>query len=274
MTRQFHRPARLDPEVAESIEGAADTASSSELAHRAAQALLGGRSLPDDSHGSYDDGASDDPGEWITRPGVVAAVAAHGVDAVAELWADSPATTLPGALWRLFLVREWIRRDPALIARRYATVVDLSGAGDTTLSRFEAARAERVRSPRPRICAPPWTGSSPGSWMTSSPWRRSSGSPPHSCGRSRPARTRCGSSTTPMSSPTASPAGTPRSWRPPTSWPRPRAGPPPAVSTDRRRFRLLLLSVPVGAFRSGSATYEIRPPTASSWRLRRGTMPS
>ena len=52
MTRQFHRPARLDPEVAESIEGAADTASSSELAHRAAQALLGGRSLPDDSHSS------------------------------------------------------------------------------------------------------------------------------------------------------------------------------------------------------------------------------
>ena len=145
MTRQFHRPARLDPEVAESIEGAADTASSSELAHRAAQALLGGRSLPDDSHGSYDDGASDDPGEWITRPGVVAAVAAHGVDAVAELWADSPATTLR----RLFLVREWIRRDPALIARRYATVVDLNGAGDTTLSRFEAARAEARPVPSP-----------------------------------------------------------------------------------------------------------------------------
>ena len=149
MTRQFHRPARLDPEVAESIEGAADTASSSELAHRAAQALLGGRSLPDDSHSSYDDGASDDPGEWITRPGVVAAVAAHGVDAVAELWADSPATTLPGALWRLFLVREWIRRDPALVARRYATVVDLNGAGDTTLSRFEAARAEARPVPSP-----------------------------------------------------------------------------------------------------------------------------
>ena len=149
MTRQFHRPARLDPEVAESIEGAADTASSSELAHRAAQALLGGRSLPDDSHSSYDDGASDDPGEWITRPGVVAAVAAHGVDAVAELWADSPATTLPGALWRLFLVREWIRRDPAPIARRYATVIDLSAADDSALSRFEAARAEARPAPSP-----------------------------------------------------------------------------------------------------------------------------
>ena len=81
----------------------------------------------------------------------MAGVAAHGVDAVAELWADSPAATLPGALWRLFLVREWIRRDPALIARRYATVIDLSGlsADDGALARFEAARAEARPAPSP-----------------------------------------------------------------------------------------------------------------------------
>ena len=155
MTRQFHRPARLDPETAESIEGAADTASSSELAHRAAQALIGGRPSAGGHSGdpdvSSDAGASDDLGEWITRPGVVAAVASHGVDTVAELWADSPATTLPGTLWRLFLVREWIRRDPALVARRYATVIDLSGlsADDGALARFEAARAEARPAPSP-----------------------------------------------------------------------------------------------------------------------------
>lgn len=145
MTRQFHRPARLDPEAAESIEGAIDTAASSELAHQAAQALFGDSPLADDGPGAGD------PGEWITRPGVVAVVAAHGVDAVAELWADSPAATLPGALWRLFLVREWIRRDPALIARRYATVIDLSGlsADDGALARFEAARAEARPAPSP-----------------------------------------------------------------------------------------------------------------------------
>ena len=166
MTRQFHRPARLDPETAESIEGAADTASSSELAHRAAQALIGGRPSAGGHSGdpdvSSDAGASDDLGEWITRPGVVAAVASHGVDTVAELWADSPATTLPGTLWRLFLVREWIRRDPALVARRYATVIDLSALSDDAanadnadnadggaLSRFEAARAEARPVPSP-----------------------------------------------------------------------------------------------------------------------------
>ena len=143
MTRQFHRPARLDPEAAESIEGAIDTAAASELAHQAAQALFGDSPLADDGPGAGD------PGEWITRPGVVAGVAAHGVDAVAELWADSPAVTLPGALWRLFLVREWIRRDPAPIARRYATVIDLSAADDSALSRFEAARAEARPAPSP-----------------------------------------------------------------------------------------------------------------------------
>ena len=72
MTRQFHRPARLDPEAAESIEGAIDTAASSELAHQAAQALFGDSPLADDGPGAGD------PGEWITRPGVVAVVAHPG----------------------------------------------------------------------------------------------------------------------------------------------------------------------------------------------------
>ena len=94
MARQFHRPARLDPEAAEQIEGSADTAVASELAHRAAQALIGG--FPGTEDG-------DDP---VTRSGIVTAVAANGVDDIAELWADSPATTLPGTLWRLFLVHE------------------------------------------------------------------------------------------------------------------------------------------------------------------------
>ena len=147
MTRQFHRPARLDPEAAESIEGAVDTAAASELAHQAAQALVGGGAPVGDEPDAA--GAPGDSGEWITRPGVVAAVADHGVDAVAELWADSPAATLPGSLWRLFLVREWIRRDPAPIARRYATVIDLSAADDSALSRFEAARAEARPAPSP-----------------------------------------------------------------------------------------------------------------------------
>src|SRR5450830_941181 len=50
-----------------------------------------------------------DPREAEELPG--------GVDAA--LWADSPANTLPGALWRLYALREWVRRDPSIIAERY-----------------------------------------------------------------------------------------------------------------------------------------------------------
>ena len=88
MTRQFHRPARLDPEAAENIEGSQDTAVASELAHLAAQALIGGFAT---ASGEDEGGA---PHEELTGPltreGVVRAVASHGVDDVAELWADSP----------------------------------------------------------------------------------------------------------------------------------------------------------------------------------------
>ncbi|MGI6879308.1 DNA-directed RNA polymerase subunit beta [Microbacterium sp. gxy059] len=37
---------------------------------------------------------------------------AHGVDDIAQLWARSPAASLPGALWRLYLVQLSIHRDP------------------------------------------------------------------------------------------------------------------------------------------------------------------
>lgn len=125
MARQFHRPARLDPEVAEQLPGAGDTAVSSELAHQSAQVLVGGFPY-----------ASQAP---LSRQAVLAAVNEHGVETVAELWADAPAQTLPGTLWRLYLVREWIRRDPELVQRRYATTVDLRQADAETLLRFERA---------------------------------------------------------------------------------------------------------------------------------------
>src|SRR5690625_5940353 len=35
----------------------------------------------------------------------------EGIDIVAGMWADSPATTLPGILWRLYLLREWTKQD-------------------------------------------------------------------------------------------------------------------------------------------------------------------
>jgi hypothetical protein len=40
----------------------------------------------------------------------------HGLDALAELWARSSAHSLPGALWRIYLVRVLIGQDPDGVA--------------------------------------------------------------------------------------------------------------------------------------------------------------
>jgi hypothetical protein len=50
----------------------------------------------------------------------VALVDDLGLSTVAELWADRPARSLPGALWRLYALREWVRRDPVGASADYA----------------------------------------------------------------------------------------------------------------------------------------------------------
>ncbi|WP_226920934.1 hypothetical protein [Georgenia subflava] len=103
--RHFRRPAMLDPAQAELIEGDEDPAMRSEVAHTTAQALVhGGRENAEDA-------------DLVRR--LVTLVDTEGLDAIAALWARSPHTTLPGTLWRLYLLREWVRRDPATVADRY-----------------------------------------------------------------------------------------------------------------------------------------------------------
>lgn len=103
--RRPRRPAMLEPAMAEQIVGDEDPAIRSEIAHQTAQVLVGeGRARADDP-------------ELVTR--LVTLVEREGLDAVATLWSRSPATTLPGTLWRLYLLREWVRRDPRQVAERY-----------------------------------------------------------------------------------------------------------------------------------------------------------
>ena len=51
---------------------------------------------------------------------LVALVDDLGLSTLAELWADRPARSLPGALWRLYALREWVRRDPVGASSDYA----------------------------------------------------------------------------------------------------------------------------------------------------------
>lgn len=61
--------------------------------------------------------ATDDPA--VTRR-LVAIVDEVGLPTLADLWASRPARSLPGALWRLYLLREWMHADPEGAAREYA----------------------------------------------------------------------------------------------------------------------------------------------------------
>ncbi|MDO5720547.1 MAG: hypothetical protein Q4P05_07400 [Actinomycetaceae bacterium] len=101
---RFRRPAMLSFEDAEKIEGDEDPAAAFQVAMTSARALLG---LSDDEFGP-------DAVENLVR-----AIASEGVDIVADLWERSPAFTLPGAFWRLYLFNEWYQRDPLLIHERF-----------------------------------------------------------------------------------------------------------------------------------------------------------
>jgi hypothetical protein len=89
--------------AAEGQLGGIDPAELVEAAHATAEALV--------RHGRYGDDA-------VTAR-LVALTDEHGIDEVALLWADRPADSLPGALWRLYALRAGIRRQSELLARAF-----------------------------------------------------------------------------------------------------------------------------------------------------------
>lgn len=102
--RQFQRPASLDQAEAEAIEGDEDPAAESEIAHTTAWALLG---VP---NADFDDKA-------VKK--LQNSVRSEGVDIIAAAWSRSPAFTLPGALWRTYLLWQWHQMNPEVLQDRY-----------------------------------------------------------------------------------------------------------------------------------------------------------
>ena len=96
MSDRFHKPTLFTSGMFEAFLGGEDPAQISRVAHETAQALLARvRADPDP--------------EVVDR--LVAFTDAHGIDALAELWSRSNAKSLPGALWRIYLLRLLIRQD-------------------------------------------------------------------------------------------------------------------------------------------------------------------
>jgi hypothetical protein len=99
----------LDPRDAEKLPGSLDPALRDEVAHTTARAVV---------HRAR---ASEDP-EVVAR--LVRLVESEGLDVVAALWSDAAPASLPGSLWRLYVMREWVRRDPQTVTLRYRLGVD------------------------------------------------------------------------------------------------------------------------------------------------------
>src|SRR6476620_3427380 len=43
----------------------------------------------------------------------------EGIETIAQVWSGSPADSLAGCLWRLYLLRAWVHAAPAAVAREY-----------------------------------------------------------------------------------------------------------------------------------------------------------
>jgi hypothetical protein len=96
----------LDPRDADKLIGGIDPAAQAELAHSSAQGLVA----------RARDEAPEDP-ELTGR--LIALVENEGIETLAQLWALSAPDSLPGALWRVYALREWVRRDPCTVSERY-----------------------------------------------------------------------------------------------------------------------------------------------------------
>ena len=89
----------------ESLPSLHDPAALAEVAHRTATVLVRGAQNSDD--------------EKVAER-VMKLADDYGLDQLADLWSDSPADSLPGTLWRLYLLRSWVHSHAETVAREYA----------------------------------------------------------------------------------------------------------------------------------------------------------
>ena len=101
---RHHRPMLPGAARFEAIVDDVDPALRTEAADRCATLLVRG------AHDTSDE-------QVVAR--VVHLADTEGLDTLADLWSGSPADSLAGCLWRLYLLRSWVYADPAAAAREF-----------------------------------------------------------------------------------------------------------------------------------------------------------
>lgn len=104
--RDFKRPALPGSAHFEKQPDREDPAEVAAAGHRIATLLVRGASADGDQ-------------QLVDR--VLHLADTEGLATIAELWAHAPADTLAGSLWRLYLLRTWVHRNPETAAHEYAT---------------------------------------------------------------------------------------------------------------------------------------------------------
>ena len=100
---------RMEAAITDPAELVMDPADVSAIAHATATAIL--------SRGQSSDDAR-------VREALVRFADEHGLDTLAELWSKAHPLSLPGALWRLYLVRAVVHHNPHDIAQLFQRGVD------------------------------------------------------------------------------------------------------------------------------------------------------
>lgn len=137
-----HRPVLRDPGVLEALGQGSDPIAELAAAHESAAVLLhAGR-------------AADDPAVTARLISIVDAI---GLSTVADLWAASAPHTLPGALWRLYSLREWMITDPQAAAREYAVGIGFAEP-DHAIAAVEPPTPDEVRRVADEILRGVFTG--------------------------------------------------------------------------------------------------------------------
>lgn len=127
--RPPRRPAFFSEAALEAHGGAYDPTERIHVAHETAAALVhAGR-------------AADDPALTDRLVGLVEEI---GLAAVADLWSDRSARSLPGALWRLYVLHEWVRRSPEEASREYTAGIRFTGPSHVVAGAAEPSGPEEL----------------------------------------------------------------------------------------------------------------------------------
>ena len=154
--------AARDADFFDGMVGGTDPALVSEAADRAATLLVRGARETDDA-------------EVADR--LLHLADTEGIETIAEVWSGSPADSLAGCLWRLYLLRSWVYADPVGVAREFEAGRARGPGRAGRRRRRRPARARRAaRRWSTRCCAASRAATSP--TCCSGPPRSPAWSPP------------------------------------------------------------------------------------------------